>query len=162
MGTRRYARELAMQALFSMDMSCAFSSEHLADYRRCFPPNKHVSPFFKRLTDGVMQYKVDIDDVIERYSNNWKVRRMACVDRNVLRLAIFELLYCADIPAKVSINEAIDIAKKFGSAESGAFINGILDSIRNALDNQELKTVPLPLPEAPAGATISAAQNKKG
>ena len=73
MGTRRYARELAMQALFSMDMSCAFSSEALADYRRCFPPQKKVMPFFIRLTDGVMQYKADIDDVVERYSSNWKV-----------------------------------------------------------------------------------------
>ena len=71
---------------------------------------------------------------------------MACVDRNVLRLAVFELLYCSDIPAKVSINEAIDIAKKFGSSESGSFINGILDSIRLALDRDELKTIALPPP----------------
>ncbi len=146
MGTRRYARELVMQALFSMDMSCAFSQEMLADYRRCFPPNKHVLPYFERLASGVLQYKVDIDRVIERYSNNWKVQRMACVDRNMLRVAVFELLYCEDIPAKVSINEAIDIAKKFGSSESGAFINGILDSIRTALEQQELKTVPIPPP----------------
>ncbi len=142
MGTRRYARELAMQALFSMDMSCAFSPEALADYRRCFPPQKKVMPFFIRLTDGVLQYKTDIDDVVERYSSNWKVRRMACVDRNVLRLAVFELLYCEDIPTKVSINEAIDIAKKFGASESGSFINGILDSIRTALEKNELKTIP--------------------
>ena len=66
---------------------------------------------------------------------------MACVDRNVLRLAVFELLYCEDIPTKVSINEAIDIAKKFGASESGSFINGILDSIRTALEKNELKTI---------------------
>ncbi len=146
MGTRRFARELAMQALFSMDMNSAFSPEMLADYRRCFPPNKRVGPYFDRLTGGVLQYRDHIDKVIEQYSSNWKVRRMACVDRNVLRLAVFELLYCGDIPAKVSINEAIDIAKKFGSSESGSFINGILDSIRTALDKQELRTVPLPPP----------------
>ncbi len=146
MGTRRFARELAMQALFSMDMNSAFSPEMLADYRRCFPPNKRVGPYFERLTDGVLQYRDHIDKVIEQYSSNWKVRRMACVDRNVLRLAVFELLYCGDIPAKVSINEAIDIAKKFGSSESGSFINGILDSIRTALDRQELQTIPLPPP----------------
>jgi N utilization substance protein B len=146
MGTRRIARELAMQALFSMDMSCAFSAEMLSDYRRSFPPNKRVGPYFERLTDGVLKYREDIDRVIERYSSNWKVRRMACVDRNVLRLAVFELLYCGDIPAKVSINEAIDIAKKFGSSESGSFINGILDSIRTALDKHELQPIPLGVP----------------
>jgi N utilization substance protein B len=148
MGTRRFARELAMQALFSMDMSSAFSPEMLADYRSGFPLNKRVGPYFERLTGGVLQYREDIDKVIERYSSNWKVRRMACVDRNVLRLAVFELLYCGDIPAKVSINEAIDIAKKFGSSESGSFINGILDSIRTALDKQELQTIALPPPVA--------------
>lgn len=135
-----------MQALFSMDMSCAFTSEALGDYRRCFPPQNRVMPFFVRLTDGVLKYKQDIDDVIERYSSNWKVRRMACVDRNILRLAVFELLYCEDIPTKVSINEAIDIAKKFGASESGGFINGILDSIRTALENKELKTISLSPP----------------
>lgn len=146
MGTRRLARELAMQALFSMDMSCVFSPEALADYRQCFPPNDRAMPFFNRLTGGVLQYIDDIDRVIEQYSSNWKVRRMACVDRNVLRLAVFELLYCEDIPTKVSINEAIDIAKKFGASESGGFINGILDSIRTALERNELKPVPLPPP----------------
>jgi N utilization substance protein B len=148
MGTRRFARELAMQALFSMDMNSAFSPEMLADYRSCFPLNKRVGPYFERLTGGVLQYKNHIDKVIEQYSSNWKVRRMACVDRNVLRLAVFELLYCGDIPAKVSINEAIDIAKKFGSSESGSFINGILDSIRTALEKQELQTIALPPPVA--------------
>ena len=138
MGTRRHARELAMQALFSMDMSYCFSRQMLADYCRCFPPNKRAYPYFERLTAGVMKSKADIDSVIERYSSNWKVRRMACVDRNILRVAIFELLFCTDIPAKVSINEAIDIAKKYGSSESGAFINGILDSIRTAIEKKEL------------------------
>jgi N utilization substance protein B len=146
MGTRRYARELAMQALFSMDMNNVFSPEMLAEYGRSFLPNKKVGPYFQRMTEGVVQYKDHIDKVIEKYSSNWKVRRMACVDRNILRLAVFELLYCDDIPAKVSINEAIDIAKKFGSAESGSFINGILDSIRAALDKQELQTIALPVP----------------
>jgi transcription antitermination protein NusB len=112
MGTRRYARELAMQALFSMDMNNVFSPEMLAEYGRSFLPNKKVGPYFQRMTEGVVQYKDHIDKVIEKYSSNWKVRRMACVDRNILRLAVFELLYCDDIPAKVSINEAIDIAKK--------------------------------------------------
>ena len=97
---------------------------------------------FSGLAEEAGKAYKDIDDVVERYSSNWKVRRMACVDRNVLRLAVFELLYCEDIPTKVSINEAIDIAKKFGASESGSFINGILDSIRTALEKDELKTIP--------------------
>ena len=76
---------------------------------------------------------------MNRFSSNWKMHRMSGVDRNMLRLAVYEALFCDDIPVKVSINEAIDIGKKFGSRESGAFINGILDSIRMALDKGELK-----------------------
>ena len=134
-----------MQALFSMDMSCTFSAEMLADYCRCFPPGKRFQAFFEHLVNGVLQYKADIDAVIEDYSSNWKMRRMACVDRNILRMAVFELRYCADIPAKVTINEAIDIGKKFGSPESGSFINGILDSIRIAIEKGQLATITLPL-----------------
>jgi N utilization substance protein B len=146
MGIRRQARELAMQALFCMDMGDAFSMDMLEDYQRIFPPGKRILPYFKRLVMGVLENRRDIDTRIEQYSNNWKVPRMACVDRNVLRLAVWELLYCEDIPAKVSINEAIDIGKKFGSTESGAFINGILDSIHLALQKGQLRPVTTPAP----------------
>lgn len=139
MGIRRQARELSMQALFCMDMGGSFSEDMLEAYCRSFPPGKRVMPFFNRLVLGVVRNRRPIDTLIEQYSNNWKVRRMACVDRNVLRLAVWELLYCEDIPSKVSINEAIDIGKKFGSTESGAFINGILDSIHLALQKGELQ-----------------------
>lgn len=141
MGTRRQARELAMQALFSMDMSCSFSEQELDDYCRSFPPGKRFHEFFEHLVNGVLKNRAHIDQVIERYSSNWKIRRMACVDRNILRIAVFELLYCEDIPAKVTINEAIDIGKRFGAPESGAFINGILDSIRMAIDKKQLQAV---------------------
>ncbi len=133
-----------MQALFSMDMSGDFTVETLASHCRCFPPGKRFQSFFDHLVNGVLLYKSDIDAVIEGYSSNWKLRRMACVDRNILRMATFELIYCADIPAKVTINEAIDIGKKFGSPESGSFINGILDSIRIAIENGKLATIPTP------------------
>jgi transcription antitermination protein NusB len=135
MGTRRQARELAMQALFCMDMSCAFSKEVLGDYCNCFTPDQRSLPFFEQLVTGIMEHKTKIDTIIEQYSNNWKMSRMACVDRNVLRIAVYELLFCTDIPSKVSINEAIDIGKKFGAPESGAFINGILDGIRLAIES---------------------------
>lgn len=136
-----------MQALFCMDMSCAFSREMLGDYCRCFTPGESHQPFFEHLVMGIIDNREHIDGAIERHSSNWKMRRMACVDRNILRIAVFELLYCADIPAKVSINEAIDIGKKFGSPESGAFINGILDSIRLAIEQGRLPRVPAPPPD---------------
>lgn len=135
-----------MQVLFSMDMNGTFSEEAVADYCRSFPPTKRVLPFFNYLTSGVLQNRSHIDTIVEQFSNNWKIRRMACVDRNILRLAVFELLYCADIPSKVAINEAIDIGKKFGSPETGSFINGIIDSIRIAIDKHQLTPIALPLP----------------
>ncbi len=138
MGMRRRSRELAMQALFFMDMQQDLSDEMLACYCGNFPPSKQLSPFFQDLVRGVIHAKSEIDTMIERYSNNWKLSRMSCVDRNVMRIAVFELLFCKDIPSKVSINEAIDVGKRFGTDESGAFINGILDSIRIALENGEI------------------------
>lgn len=138
MGYRRKARELAMQALFYMDMRKNVSSEAFDFYCLHFPPSKNAQPFFSALVNGVIRVGSEIDTVIERYSSNWKISRMSGVDRNIIRIAVYELLYCHDIPPKVSINEAIDVGKKFGTEESGAFINGILDSIRIAMENGEL------------------------
>jgi len=97
--------------------------------------------FFHHLVNGVREHRHAIDTAIERFSSNWKLSRMSCVDRNILRIAVFELLFCADIPPKVSINEAIDVGKRFGTEESGAFINGILDSIRMAMERNEINCV---------------------
>ena len=133
MGTRRQARELAMQALFYMDIRKDASEETLEYFCGCFCPSKKSRPFFRKLVAGVLGSKGQIDALVERYSQNWNISRMSCVDRNVMRIAIYEMLYCDDIPPKVSINEAVDIGKKFGTQESGAFINGIMDSIREAL-----------------------------
>ncbi len=88
------------------------------------------------LVNGVINSRDKLDAVIERFSKNWKISRMSCVDRNVMRVAVFELTSCDDIPPKVTINEAVDIGKKFGTEESGAFINGIMDSIRDALEKE--------------------------
>ena len=133
MGTRRQARELAMQALFYMDIRKDASEETLEYFCDCFCPSKKSRPFFRKLVNGVLGTKGQIDALVERYSQNWNISRMSCVDRNVMRIAVYEMLYCDDIPPKVSINEAVDIGKKFGTQESGAFINGIMDSIREAL-----------------------------
>ena len=138
MGNRRKSRELAMQALFYIDMSQNDSNEMLESFCDNFSPPKKMLPFFLKLVKGVIQGKGEIDSILERFSDNWKLSRMSCVDRNTMRIAVYELIYCHDIPYKVSINEAIDMGKKFGTKESGAFINGILDSIRIALEKKEI------------------------
>lgn len=140
MGNRRKARELAMQALFYMDMRQNDTIEIIDRFCQNFKPDEKVTPFFNELLHGVIRAKSQIDKVIERFSSNWKIGRMSCVDRNIIRIAVYEMLFCSDIPSKVSINEAIDVGKKFGTEDSGAFINGILDSIRVAMEKQEIGT----------------------
>jgi N utilization substance protein B len=141
MKTRRQSREQALQALFYIDMHHDPGEDPVGLFCRSFAREEKSSAFFHRLVDGVKTHQARIDAVIERFSSNWKLSRMSCVDRNILRIATFELLYCADIPPKVSINEAIDVAKRFGTEESGAFINGILDSIRIAMQNSQVAHV---------------------
>jgi len=139
MGIRRKARERALQALFFADM-CRYDAEDaLRLFCTHFNPSEPILSFFTLLTEGVVQNRRSIDVIIERFSKHWKLGRMSCVDRNILRVAVFELLNCTDIPAKVSINEAIEIGKKFGTEDSGAFINGILDSIRLAMETETLQ-----------------------
>ncbi len=118
-----------MQALFQADANNDYSPEGVRLFRENFEVSKNVIPFFSRLTAGVIEYKDEIDQCIHRVSTNWKISRMSRVDRNAMRIAVFEILYCDDIPFKVSIDEAVDLGKKYGTKDSGAFINGILDSI---------------------------------
>ena len=140
MGTRRRAREMAMQALFYMDAQQNGSPQMLKSFCENFNLPQKVRPFFLQLVNGVLAAQPQIDFLIEKYSKNWKIQRMSRVDRNVMRIAVFEMLFCPDIPPKVSINEAIDVAKKFGTEESGAFINGIVDRIRIAIEKGEIET----------------------
>lgn len=145
MGFRRKSRELAMQALFYMDIRKLTDKEHLKLFRHLFlnpedPDYPQVEPFFTKVVDGVLDHRAEIDREIESFSANWKISRMSCVDRNVMRMAIFEMQFCDDIPDKVSINEAIDIGKRFGSRDSGAFINGILDSYRKSMQDPPDRT----------------------
>jgi len=139
MGNRRRSRELAMQALFYMDIRKTASDVLLENFCRAFGTPDKEDAFFTELVSGVLASKADIDALIERFSSHWKISRMSCVDRNVMRIAVYEMLYRADIPSKVSINEAIDIGKKYGTEESGAFINGILDSIHLAIESRKIE-----------------------
>ncbi len=139
MGMRRKSREIALQALFYADMSKNDSKEVVELFCDNFINSNNNLTFFLKLVTGVIDSRLEIDSIIEKFSSNWKISRMSCVDRNIIRLALFELIFCDDIPSKVSINEAVDIGKKFGTRESGAFINGILDSIYIALQNGKIK-----------------------
>ena len=142
MGRRRQARELALQALYFLDTRPDDPEQAMALFNRNFTPPRKVRDFMDRLVRGVSARREAIDEIIERYSEHWKVFRMPRVDRNLIRMAVFEMFWQEDIPASVSINEAIDLGKKYGTDDSGAFINGILDRIRKAQDSGELKNPP--------------------
>jgi len=142
MGNRRKSREFAVQALFFMDMNQNFSEEYLSLFSDHFVSSSSVRPFFIELVRGVLRARSGIDSLVERFSNNWKVSRMSAVDRNIMRLAVYEMIVCKDIPFIVSINEAVDLGKKYGTEESGSFVNGILDSIRTAMATESL-TIPV-------------------
>ncbi|MBW2063835.1 MAG: transcription antitermination factor NusB [Deltaproteobacteria bacterium] len=129
MGTRRKARELAVQVLFHLEFNPGEPEEAFRLVTECFGSSKSVRPFSSRLVLGVWEKREELDKLIRQSSKNWRIERMSHVDRNVLRIGTYELLYMKDIPPKVSINEAVEIGKKYGSEESGAFINGILDNI---------------------------------
>lgn len=129
MGHRRQAREFALQILHSIDLSGQSADEALAIFWQTNPASDELKPFTEELVRGVASKRGKIDEVISNYSSNWKISRMSTVDRNVLRMAVYELHWCSDIPAKVTLNEAIDIAKLYGTEDSGAFVNGILDQV---------------------------------
>lgn len=135
MGYRRKAREYALQMLYQYDVSqqsAGFCDEFWADKE--VPEN--IREFTNNIVDGVIKNLSIIDDKIRLSASHWSIDRMAVVDRNILRMSIFELLYIKDIPVKVTINEAIEIAKRFGVEETGSFVNGILDRI--VKDHQEM------------------------
>jgi N utilization substance protein B len=129
MGVRRKARECVLQMLYQLDMGGADVKDVVSRYWMTNDEDEEVRAFADELMDGVAKNLSQIDDSISGHSTNWKLSRMASVDKNILRLAVYELMYREDIPVKVTINEAVEIAKKFGTAESGAFVNGVLDNI---------------------------------
>jgi N utilization substance protein B len=158
MGKRREARERAVQFLFQYDLN---PTENLEESLRHFwesqraaalaeekgpakwgqavelpPPSVDevaMRTFAEPLIRGVLQHREAVDEIIRKYTENWELHRIANVDRNILRLAIYEMQYREDIPPVVSINEAVEIAKKFSTQDSGRFVNGILDKVKGEL-----------------------------
>ncbi|MBI2555247.1 MAG: transcription antitermination factor NusB [Candidatus Rokubacteria bacterium] len=134
MGKRRKARELALQFLYQLDLrgeaDPVSSSE---EFWSRHPVDPEVRAFAEVLVRGATLHREKIDELIAQYALHWDLERMAVADRNILRAGIFELLWTTDVPPKVAINEAIEVAKKFGTQESSRFINGILDRIHKEL-----------------------------
>lgn len=155
MSSRRRSREMAVQVLYQVDMAQSDIGEALRLFCKHFKAPESIRDFAIELVNGAHEHREEIDTLIRRFSENWRLERMPTVDRNILRLAIFELLYRPDIPTKVSINEAVDIGKKYGSEDSGSFINGILDRIRLHLDETSRSKTPPTNDQAfePAGDT---------
>jgi N utilization substance protein B len=134
MRKRTRARECALKILYEIDVSGNSYKESLENFWQ-FQEEKDrsVVDFATGLVEGTIGNLEQIDKEISRFATNWQLKRMAVIDRNILRLATFELLFVDDIPPKVSINEAVELAKKFGDIESGRFVNGVLDKINKSL-----------------------------
>ena len=133
-GRRRQARELALQLLYELDVrGLADPGPAAADFwgRQTVP--EAVRGFADQLVRGAKAHQPKIDELITRFAEHWELERMAVVDRNILRAGIFELLWGVEVPPKVAINEALEIAKKFSTQESTRFINGLLDRVRREL-----------------------------
>ena len=128
---RRKSREFALQVLYQLNILKQDPLTALTHFREHFLSHGEADPFQKRLVLGVLEHASELDRLIERYSEHWRLDRINLIERNILRMAIFELLFCEDIPHKVTINEAIDLGKRYGSEDSGSFINGILDRIQH-------------------------------
>lgn len=142
---RRKSRELALQALFCLDMLEENSDDLIEEICQVIDPPQKTRDYFLTLVTGVMERMADIDERIVGTSSNWKLSRMSGVDRNIIRIAVYELLFREDIPHKVAINEAIDIGKKFGTEKSGKFINGILDNVyQRFIEGSGAENVPPP------------------
>jgi N utilization substance protein B len=130
MGTRRKARELAVQLLYQHDLAKMDPEETMSLFWEHFPVEMEVREFCRRLVLGTLDRLVVIDELLSEASENWSLNRMSVVDRNILRLATHELLDRADIPPSVSLNEAIEIAKKYSTPDASVFINGVLDRVK--------------------------------
>jgi len=127
--SRRQAREFALQVLFQVDLGKAepeAAMQHVSG-EKLLSEGEH--DFAKKIILGAIGQIKPIDEVVSSLSHDWQIKRMATVDRNILRLALYEIFYCEDIPTAVSVNEAVELAKLYGGEDSGRFINGILGKV---------------------------------
>ncbi len=129
MSRRHRARELALQILFQLDSSQEDLKGTLKTFWFLHRHPREIKEFANRLVKGAQENLKAIDEKIARYAKHWEIKRMPIVDRNILRLGAYEILYCPDIPIKVSLNEAVELAKKFSTERSSQFVNALLDRV---------------------------------
>jgi len=129
MKQREFARRIALQALFQLDFRGEEFGPETVDFIRSSTKDAEVYFFARRLTESVWAWRAEADRLHQQATEHWDVDRMAVLDRNILRLATWELCCSDDVPDRVAIDQAIELAKRFGSAESGAFVNGVLDHV---------------------------------
>ncbi len=164
MKNRRLSRELALKVIFQLDVAGGDPGEAFDLVTRLMiedpeadspPPTPEVEEFGRRLLTGTIAHLPEIDSKLRTYAREWSLERMANVDRNILRLALFEMLYLDDVPLSVSINEAVELAKTYSTPDSGRFINGILGKIAAEL------TADGP-PAEPAGSPAQQPEGEEG
>jgi N utilization substance protein B len=138
MGIRRRGREYALQMLFAMDITEYQPDEVFAGFHAIQDLNRDAFYNARRIVDGIYRNMDEIDELLTKYATNWKIPRMAVVDRNLLRLSIHELRFQPDVPFQIVLNEALEISKEFSDDESSYFINGILDAASKDLRSEEI------------------------
>jgi N utilization substance protein B len=144
MGKRRDARETALQFLVARDLNREFNDEDTAAFWHLLECSNAARTMGEALVVKFDPFRKEIDDRIDAVTQNYELDRLSTVDRNILRIAAFEMFHCLDIPPIVSINEAIEIAKRFGTEESGRFVNGVLDRLKGSLDRPLREASPSP------------------
>ena len=142
MGVRRRGREYALQMLYAMDLTGYQPDQVFAGFYALQDLNRDAFYYARRLVDGVHSHLEEIDTALTRFAENWKIHRMAAVDRNLLRLGLYELMYVTEIPFPIVINEALEIVKEFGDQEGTQFLNGILDAARKEYRKDEVGSRP--------------------
>ncbi|MDQ0161396.1 transcription antitermination factor NusB [Bacillus alveayuensis] len=130
---RRTARKKALQALFQIDIAHTSPKEAIEHVLQ----GEEADEFLTRLVEGTNNHMQEIDEMIKPFLVNWKIERLAAVDRTILRMAVYEMKYEKDIPVNVTLNEAIELAKTFGDEKSGRFVNGVLSSVKNSLEESK-------------------------
>jgi transcription antitermination protein NusB len=130
MTRRSRGREVALQVLYQVEQNPGISAEEIQRFieRRLLADGK-LCEFTESLTAGVKEHQAGLDAMISKVAENWRLDRMAAIDRNILRLGAYEMLHCPEVPAKVAINEALELAKRYSTAQSSRFVNGILDRV---------------------------------
>ena len=155
MTRRSRGREVALQVLYQVEQNAGVSPDEVRRFiERRLLEDRKLSEFTEGLVDGVLEHRAQIDVMITQVAENWRLDRMAAIDRNILRLGAYEMLFRPEIPAKVAINEALELAKRYSSAQSSRFVNGILDRVlqlqvpdASAQPDPEVSQVPAPVAE---------------